>query len=157
MRHIVALRGDPAGGIGGTYAPHPGGYASTPDLIAGIRRVGDFEITVSAYPEKHPESLSVDADIEILERKVDAGATRAATQFFFDNDVYFRYLDRARARGVTIPIVPGILPVQNFKQAASFAARAGASVPSWLAAASTASTRTWRRAASSRLRWRPSR
>ena len=134
VRHIVALRGDPASGIGGTYTPHPQGYRSSADLVAAIkRRFADIEVTVSAYPEKHPESASFDADLDMLKAKVDAGATRAITQFFFDNDLYFRYLDRVRARGIEIPIVPGILPVQNFKQAANFAKRAGASVPEWLA------------------------
>ncbi len=134
VRHIVALRGDPVGGLGTAYEPHPGGYAQTCDLVAGIRRIGNFDVSVSAYPEKHPESPSLDADIDALKAKVDAGATRAITQFFFDNDVYLRYLDKVRARGIDIPIVPGILPVQNFKQAASFATRTGASVPAWLAA-----------------------
>ncbi len=134
VRHIVALRGDPASGIGGTYTPHPLGYRSSADLVAAIkRRFADIEVTVSAYPEKHPESASFDADLDMLKAKVDAGATRAITQFFFDNDLYFRYLDRVRARGIEIPIVPGILPVQNFKQAANFAKRAGASVPEWRA------------------------
>jgi len=133
-RHIVALRGDPIAGVGARYEPHPGGYAQACDLVAGIKRIADFEVSVSAYPEKHPEAASLDADIDALKRKVDAGATRAITQFFFDNDLYFRYLDRVRARGVNIPIVPGILPVQNFKQAANFAQRTGASVPDWLAA-----------------------
>ena len=134
VRHIVALRGDPVGGIGSRYEAHPGGYAQTCDLIAGIRRKGDFEVSVSAYPEKHPETASIDADIDALKSKIDAGATRAITQFFFDNDVYLRFLDRVRARGIDIPIVPGILPVQNFKQAASFATRAGATIPDWYAA-----------------------
>jgi methylenetetrahydrofolate reductase (NADPH) len=135
VRHIVALRGDPIGGIGSAYTPHAQGYRSSTDLVASIkRRHPDIEVTVSAYPEKHPESTSLDADIDMLKAKVDAGASRAITQFFFDNDLYFRYLDRVRARGVTIPIVPGILPVQNFKQAANFAKRAGASMPDWLAA-----------------------
>jgi methylenetetrahydrofolate reductase (NADPH) len=134
VRHIVALRGDPTSGLGGVYAPHPQGYRSSADLVAAIkRRHGDIEVTVSAYPEKHPESPSFDADIDMLKAKVDAGATRAITQFFFDNDLYFRYLDRVRARGIGIPIVPGILPVQNFKQAANFAKRTGASMPDWLA------------------------
>jgi methylenetetrahydrofolate reductase (NADPH) len=133
IRHIVALRGDPQTGAGTAYQPHPGGYATTPDLIAGIRRAGDFEVSVSAYPEKHPESPDIDADIELLKRKVDAGATRAITQFFFENDFYFRYLDKAQAAGISIPIVPGIIPVLNFKQAASFAARCGTHVPQWLA------------------------
>jgi len=133
VRHIVALRGDPAGGAGERYVPHPGGYKNAADLVAGIKRTGDFEISVSAYPEKHPDSPTVDADIDMLRAKVDAGASRAITQFFFENDLYLRYLDRVRARGIDIPIVPGILPVQNFKAAANFAARAGASVPAWLA------------------------
>jgi methylenetetrahydrofolate reductase (NADPH) len=133
VRHIVALRGDPTGGVGEKYAPHPGGYVNAADLVAGIKRVGDFEVSVSAYPEKHPDSPSVDADIDMLKAKVDAGATRAMTQFFFENDRYFRYLERVRARGINIPIVPGILPVQNFKQTKNFAARCGASVPGWLA------------------------
>ncbi|PTM53396.1 methylenetetrahydrofolate reductase [NAD(P)H] [Phreatobacter oligotrophus] len=133
VRHIVALRGDPVGGVGTAYESHPGGYEGSPELIAGIRAIGDFEVSVSAYPEKHPESPSLDTDIDMLKRKVDAGATRAITQFFFDNDVYLRYLDRVRAAGITIPIVPGIVPVQNFKQTAGFAARTGASVPDWLA------------------------
>jgi len=134
VRHIVALRGDPVAGVGAAYEPHPGGYAQACDLVEGIKRIADFEVSVSAYPEKHPEAASLDADIDALRRKVDAGATRAITQFFFDNDLYLRYLDRVRARGITIPIVPGILPVQNFKQAANFAQRTGASVPDWLAA-----------------------
>jgi methylenetetrahydrofolate reductase (NADPH) len=135
VRHIVALRGDPSSGIGAAYAAHPEGYQSSADLVAAIRRRHpDIEVTVSAYPEKHPESRDFDADIDGLKAKVDAGATRAITQFFFDNDLYFRYLDRVRAAGITIPIVPGILPVQNFKQARSFAQRAGASLPDWLAA-----------------------
>lgn len=133
VRHIVALRGDPQSGIGSPYRPHPQGYATTADLIRGIRAIGEFDISVSAYPEKHPESASLDADIDVLKAKIDAGATRAITQFFFDNDLYFRYLDRARARGVNIPILPGILPVQNFHQTANFAAKAGASIPVWLA------------------------
>ncbi len=133
VRHIVALRGDPAGGAGERYTPHPGGYENAADLVAGIKRFGDFEISVSAYPEKHPDSSTVDADIDMLKAKVDAGAGRAITQFFFENDLYFRYLDRVRVRGIDIPIVPGILPVQNFKATTGFAARCGASVPAWLA------------------------
>jgi methylenetetrahydrofolate reductase (NADPH) len=120
VRHIVALRGDPAGGLGTPYEPHPEGYHQTSDLVEGIRRIGEFEVTVSAYPEKHPEAASLDADIDALKKKVDAGATRAITQFFFDNDVYFRYLDKVRSRGIEIPILPGIVPVQNFKQTAGF-------------------------------------
>jgi methylenetetrahydrofolate reductase (NADPH) len=133
VRHIVALRGDPAGGLGTAYEPHAQGYHQTCDLVEGIRAVGDFEVTVSAYPEKHPEAASLEADIDALKKKVDAGATRAITQFFFDNDVYFRYLDKVRSAGITIPVLPGIVPVQNFRQTASFAQRTGASVPQWLA------------------------
>jgi methylenetetrahydrofolate reductase (NADPH) len=139
VRHIVALRGDPQGGVGERYAPHPGGYRNAADLVAGIKRLGnskglaDIEVSVSAYPEKHPDSPSVAADVDMLKAKVDAGATRAMTQFFFENSLYFRYLDRVRAAGIDIPIVPGILPVQNFKQTRNFAARTGASVPAWLA------------------------
>ncbi len=101
--------------------------------MAGIKRIADVEVSVSAYPEKHPDSPTVEADIDMLKAKVDAGAGRAMTQFFFENDLYFRYLERVRARGISIPIVPGILPVQNFKQTKSFAERCGASVPRWLA------------------------
>ena len=133
VRHIVALRGDPQGGLGTAYAPTPGGYQNSTDLVRGIRAIGDFEVSVSAYPEKHPESASFDQDIDVLKAKIDAGATRAITQFFFENDLYFRYLDRVRAAGLTIPVVPGITAVQNFKQTASFAQKTGASVPSWLA------------------------
>ena len=133
VRHIVALRGDPIGGIGEKFAPHPDGYRNGADLVAGIKRLADVEVSVAAYPEKHPDSADVTADIDMLKAKVEAGATRAMTQFFFENDLYFRYLDRVRARGIFIPIVPGILPVQNFKQTTNFAARCGASVPHWLA------------------------
>ena len=134
VRHIVALRGDPTSGAGSHYEPHPGGYENSAALVAGIKRISsDIEVSVSAYPEKHPDSPTVEADIDMLKAKVDAGAGRAITQFFFENDVYFRYLDKVRARGIDIPIVPGILPVQNFKAATNFAARAGASVPAWLA------------------------
>ena len=132
VRHIVALRGDPVAGLGAAYEGHPDGYAQTCDLVAGIKRIGAFEVSVSAYPEKHPEAPSMEADLDALKSKVDAGADRAITQFFFDNDLYFRYLDRVRARGIDVPIVPGILPVQNFKQAKSFAERTGATVPEWL-------------------------
>jgi methylenetetrahydrofolate reductase (NADPH) len=133
VRHIVALRGDPQGGPGTTYEVQPDGYQTSTDLVAGLKKIGDFEISVAAYPEGHPESRSVEQDIEYLKGKVDAGASRAITQFFFDNDIYMRYLDKVRAQGITIPIVPGIVPVQNFKQVANFAKRAGASMPAWLA------------------------
>jgi len=134
VRHIVALRGDPPDGIGAAYTTHPDGYRSSADLVAGIkRRHTDIEVSVSAYPEKHPESRDIDADIDVLKAKVDAGATRAITQVFFDNDLYLRYLDRVRSRGIMIPIVPGLMPMHNFKQARSFVTRAGTSVPDWLA------------------------
>ncbi len=133
VRHVVALRGDPAGGVGACYAPHPGGYHNAADLVGGIRRIANIEVSVAAYPEKHPESPSVEADLDMLGAKVDAGASRAITQFFFDNDLYFRYVERVRRRGIAVPIVPGILPVQNFNQMCSFAQRCGASVPAWLA------------------------
>ena len=134
VRHIVALRGDPTTGIGTAYHAHPDGYQSSPDLIAGIKkRYPDIEVSVSAYPEKHPESPTLDADIDTLKAKVDAGAARAITQVFFDNDLYFRYLDRVRARGIDIPVVPGIMPMHNFKQARNFVTRAGTTVPAWLA------------------------
>lgn len=133
VRHIVALRGDALGGVGAKYEPHPGGYATSTDLVRAIRRIGDFDISVSAYPEGHPESASIDQDIDYLKAKIDAGATRAITQFFFENDLYMRYVDRVRAKGIKIPILPGVVPVQNFKQTANFARKTGASVPRWLA------------------------
>ena len=133
VRKIVALRGDPPGGVGAAYEPFPGGYQTTAELVAGIKAIGDFQVAVSAYPEKHPESLSWEADIDVLKAKVDAGADMAITQFFFENDLYFRYLERVRAKGIHIPILPGIVPVQNFKQTANFARKTGASVPQWLA------------------------
>jgi methylenetetrahydrofolate reductase (NADPH) len=134
VRHIVALRGDPPGGIGTAFSTHPDGYQTSPELVAGIKkRFPDIEVSVSAYPEKHPESPDFDADIDVLQAKVDAGAARAITQVFFDNDLYFRYLDRVRARGIFIPIVPGIMPMHSFKQARNFVTRAGTTVPNWLA------------------------
>ena len=133
VRHIVALRGDPAGGMGEAYHPHPDGYINAADLVAGIKRIADFEVSVSAYTEKPPDSPTVDADIDMLQAKVDAGATRAITQFFFDNDQYYRYLDRVRARGITIPIIPGIIPIHNFAQISRFAAGCGATFPSAIA------------------------
>ena len=133
VRHIVALRGDSAGGVDAPYAPHPQGYQRTEELVAAIKRIGDFEVSVTAYPEKHPQSPTLLHDIDMLKRKMDAGADRAISQFFFDNSVFLRYLDVAAAADVTIPVVPGIVPVQNFKQTTGFAKRAGASVPAWLA------------------------
>jgi methylenetetrahydrofolate reductase (NADPH) len=133
VRHIVALRGDPPEGPGTAYKPHPGGYANAAELVAGLKQVAPFEISVAGYPEKHPESASADADIENLKTKVDAGADRVITQFGFDNAHFLRYLERARAAGIWVPIMPGIVPIHNFKQVAGFAQRAGASVPSWMA------------------------
>lgn len=132
IRHIVALRGDHGEGEN-QYSPHPGGYAFAADLVEGLRRVADFEISVAAYPEVHPEAASGDSDLDNLKRKIDAGATRAITQYFFDEQVYMRFVDRARAAGIDVPIVPGILPVTNFAQVVKFSAACGASVPDWLA------------------------
>ncbi|MCC7275168.1 MAG: methylenetetrahydrofolate reductase [Alphaproteobacteria bacterium] len=133
IRHVVALRGD-APADAGRYQPHPGGYAYAADLVAGLKRVADFEVTVAAYPETHPEAVSPAADLDNLKRKIDAGATRAVTQFFFDPDVYFRFRDRATAAGIAVPIVAGILPVTNFGQVRKFAGACGAAVPGWLGA-----------------------
>ena len=133
VNHFVALRGDPPEGVGAAYQPHPGGYANGAELVAGLRALSDFEISVSAYPERHPESPDFATDIDMLKRKVDAGATRAITQFFFENDIYERYVERVRRAGIYIPIVPGILPVHNFTQVARFSKLCGASVPDWLA------------------------
>ena len=133
VRHIVALRGDPLQGPGSNYVPHPGGYINAADLVSGLKRIANFEISVAGYPEKHPESPSLEADIDNLKAKVDAGADRVITQFGFDNAHFLRYLERARAAGIWVPITPGIVPIHNFKQVANFAKRAGASVPSWLA------------------------
>ena len=132
IRHIVALRGDAPDGDG-PYRPHPDGYAYASDLVAGLKDTADFEISVAAYPEGHPEAASREADLDNLKRKIDAGATRAITQYFFDPDVYLRFLDRARAAGIHVPIVPGILPVTNFKQVQKFSALSGTAVPEWLA------------------------
>lgn len=133
VKRFVALRGDPAEGVGARYRPHPGGYANAAELVAALSRAGEFDISVSAYPEKHPESPDFATDIEMLKRKVDNGATRAIAQFFFDNDLYERYVERVRRAGIYVPIVPGILPVHNFTQVANFSARCGALVPAWLA------------------------
>ena len=133
VRHIVALRGDPPEGSGGRYTPTPGGYAFASDLVTGLKRIGDFEISVAAYCETHPEAASPEADLDNLKRKVDAGANRAITQFFFDVDVYRRFRDRAVAAGITVPIVPGILPVTNVAQVTKFSAACGAKVPVWMA------------------------
>jgi len=130
VRHIVALRGDAPDG--GAYQTTPGGYAYADGLVKGLREVADFDISVAAYPETHPTALSADADLDHLKRKMDAGASRAITQFFFDVDVYLRFLERARKAGIEAEIVPGILPVTNLAQVQKFSAMAGASVPQWL-------------------------
>lgn len=133
VNRIVALRGDPPAGVGEPFEPHPEGYRNAAELVAGIRRIGDFDISVAAYPEKHPQSPDWAADIDNLKRKLDAGANRAITQMFFDNDDYRRFIDRARAAGITAPIVPGIQPIHSFRQISGFAAKSGASIPPWLA------------------------
>jgi methylenetetrahydrofolate reductase (NADPH) len=133
ISRIVALRGDPPEGIGQPFTPHPEGYRNAADLVAGIRKLGDFDISVAAYPEKHPQSPSWEADIDNLKRKIDAGANRAITQMFFNNSDYLRFVERARQAGITAPIVPGIQPIHSFKQISGFAARCGASIPDWLA------------------------
>ena len=132
IRHLVALRGDPPAGTGG-YVPHPGGYAYAADLVAGIRRVADFEISVAAYPETHPQAANAAADIDNLKRKIDAGATRAITQYFFEAEVFLEFRERAAKAGITVPIVPGIMPVTNFAQMVRFSAGCGATVPASLA------------------------
>lgn len=132
IRHLVALRGDPPQGEE-NYRPRDDGYAYALDLVHGLRAVADFDISVACYPEVHPQAPSAQFDLDYLKRKVDAGASRAITQFFFDNDDYLRFRDRAAAAGVTVPIVPGIMPVTNFRQLSRFAAACGATVPEWMA------------------------
>lgn len=133
IKHIVALRGDPVDGIEQAYVPHPGGYAYAEDLVKGLKAIADFEISVAGYPEKHPQADSLDADIEFLKRKVDAGADRVITQSFFDVKVFLRFVDKARKAGIDVPIVPGILPVTNFKRVQEFSSATGTSVPGWMA------------------------
>lgn len=132
VHHIVALRGDPPDACS-RFTPHPGGYRNAAALVAGLKRVADFEISVGAYPEVHPDARSASADLDNLKAKLDAGASRAITQFFFDSDVYLRFLDRARGAGISAPIIPGILPVTNFAAVQRFAATCGTSVPPWMA------------------------
>jgi methylenetetrahydrofolate reductase (NADH) len=136
VRHVVALRGDPVptvpGGIA-KFVPHPDGYNNAAELVAGLRKVAEFEITVAAHPEIHPDAKSPIADLENLKRKLDAGATRAITQYFFDLDTFLRFRDLAAAAGITAPIVPGILPVTNFATLSRFSKLCGAGVPTWLA------------------------
>ncbi len=131
VRHIVALRGDPPE-LGQPFVPHPDGYASAADLVVGLRDIAPFEISVAAYPEKHPEAASAASDLDNLKRKLDAGATRAISQFFFSPDVFFRFCDAAAAAGIDAEIVPGILPVSNVAQARKFAAACGATIPDWM-------------------------
>jgi methylenetetrahydrofolate reductase (NADH) len=136
VRHVVALRGDaPAAASGGAvhFQPHPDGYRSAAELVSGLTRIADFEITVAAHPEVHPDARSPIADLENLKRKLDGGATRAITQYFFDLDTFLRFRDLAAAAGITAPIVPGILPVTNFASLVRFSATCGAAVPPWLA------------------------
>ena len=132
VRHIVALRGDPPKGAP-QFEAHPQGYANAAELIAGLNKVADFEISAAAYPEVHAEAASPQADLEFLKRKIGAGASRAITQLFFDVDVYLRWLERARKTGIDVPIVPGIMPVTNFKGAVRFAKGCGATIPDWMA------------------------
>jgi len=133
LNRIVALRGDPSAGPNAPYKPHPDGYENAAELAGAIQQRGGFDIFVAAYPEKHPQSPDFATDIEMLKRKVDNGATRAITQFFYDNDVYEAYVERVRRAGIYVPVVPGILPVHDFAKVAGFAARCGAHVPAWLA------------------------
>lgn len=131
VRHIVALRGD-AGAPGTAFVPHPDGYASAADLVAGLKEIADFEISVAAYPETHPDASCPDSDIDNLKRKLDAGATRAISQFFFAPETFFRFQDRLAAKGITAPVLPGILPVTNVAQARKFAGACGAEIPAWM-------------------------
>ena len=131
VRHLVALRGDVPKGSD-HYVPHPNGYAYASDLVAGLRKVADFDISVAAYPEVHPEAPSAEFDLDNLRRKLDAGAARAITQFFFDVDVFLRFRDRCAAVGIDAPIIPGILPITRFPQMEKFATACGATVPDWL-------------------------
>ena len=131
IRHIVALRGDPVKGES-TYEPHPDGFAYASDLVAGLKSVADFDISVAAYPETHPEAPSAQFDLDNLKRKIDAGASRAITQFFYDLEAFLRFRDRCDRAGIHAAIVPGILPVTRFPQVLRFAARCGATIPDWL-------------------------
>lgn len=133
VRHIVALRGDAPGGVAAGFTPHPEGYACAADLVAGAKRIGDFEISVAVHPEKHPASPSWEHEIDNFKRKLDAGAARGVSQFFFDADVFLRFRDRLHVAGVTAPVVPGIMPVTNFNGIRKMAGGCGASVPAWLA------------------------
>lgn len=131
VRHIVALRGDMPT-IDAAYAPNPDGYVNAADLVLGLKKIGDFHLSVAAYPESHPDSTDQQSDIDNLKRKIDGGADQAITQYFFDVDMYFRFMDRVLAAGITVPIIPGIMPMTNFAQAKNFSARCGTSIPKWL-------------------------
>lgn len=131
VRHIVALRGDMPT-VGAPYAPDPEGYVNAADLVSGLKKIGDFHLSVAGYPESHPDSENQDADIDNLKRKIDAGADQAITQYFFDVDMYFRFMDKVLAAGITVPVIPGIMPVTNFAQAKNFSTRCGTSIPKWL-------------------------
>lgn len=133
IRHIVALRGDPPTGMGGKYSPHPGGYENAAALVEGLKKIAPFQISVAGYPEKHPDSQSVESDLDNLKRKVDAGADRCITQFFFDADDFLRFRDQAAQHGIAVPIVPGIMPVSNFQGITKMAGLCGSKVPAWLA------------------------
>ncbi len=129
VRHIVALRGDPPAGVGTRFAPHPQGYRNAADLVRGIREIADFQVSVTAYPEKHPESVSIEEDLAFLADKADHGATQAISQFFFHNAFFLRLRDRIAARGINIKLLPGILPVTNFARVQEFSAKCGAHIP----------------------------
>ena len=131
VRHIVALRGDPPE-AGTAYSPHDGGYQYAAELVEGLMRIADFDISVAAYPETHPEAPDADFDLDNLKRKIDGGAKRAITQFFFDTEVFLRFRDRVRQAGINVPLIPGILPVTNFAQVVRFAGMCGTSIPGWL-------------------------
>jgi methylenetetrahydrofolate reductase (NADPH) len=131
IRHLVALRGDPPQGQA-KYTPHADGFAYASDLVAGLKSVANFDISVAAYPEVHPEAPSAQFDLDNLKRKIDAGASRAITQFFYDTDLFLRFRDRCQAAGIHTPVVPGILPITRFPQVLRFAARCGATIPEWL-------------------------
>ena len=129
VRQILALRGDPPGGVGHRFEPHPQGYRNAADLVRGIREIADFEVTVAAYPEKHPESVSIEEDLAFMADKAEHGATRAISQFFFHNAFFLRLRDRIHARGIEIDLLPGILPITNFTRVCEFAAKCGAHIP----------------------------
>jgi methylenetetrahydrofolate reductase (NADPH) len=133
VERFVALRGDPPGGLSEPYVPHPSGFRDTAELVGALKRAGATAVSVSAYPERHPQSADWQTEIDVLKRKVDAGADRAITQFFFDNDLYEAYLERVRGAGILVPVVPGIMPIHRFPSVCSFASRCGASIPAQLA------------------------